>query len=90
MMAQQVKNLHASAGDTGDVGSIPRLGRSPGEEDGNPVQYSCLGNPTDRERSLVGYSPWGHKALDMTERVLFFTFFLVYFFFLFLTALIIF
>ena len=32
----------------GDVGSIPGLGRSPGEENGNPFQYSCLENPTDR------------------------------------------
>ena len=29
----------------GDLGSIPGLGRSPGEENGNPLQYSCLGNP---------------------------------------------
>ena len=33
----------------GDVGSIPGLGRSPGEGNGNPVQYSCLGSPMDRE-----------------------------------------
>ena len=33
---------------TGDVGSIPRLGRSPGEGNGNPLQYSCLGNPMGR------------------------------------------
>ena len=32
----------------GDKGSIPELGRSPGEENGNPLQYSCLGNPTNR------------------------------------------
>ena len=38
-----VKNPFASAGDSGDLGSIPRLGRSPGEGDGNPLQYSCLG-----------------------------------------------
>ena len=44
-----VKNLPANAGDTGDAGLIPGLGRSPGEENGNPFQYSCLGNPTDRE-----------------------------------------
>ena len=41
-----------SASNTRDVartvGSIPRLGRSPGEENGNPLQYSCLGNPTDK------------------------------------------
>ena len=39
-----VKNPPANAGDTGDVGSIPGLGRSPGEGNGNPFQYSCLGN----------------------------------------------
>ena len=40
-----VKNLPANAG---DAGSIPGLGRSPGEENGNPIQYSCLENPMDR------------------------------------------
>ena len=43
-----VKNPRVSAGDAGDVGSIPGSGRSPGEENGNLLQYSCLGNPTDR------------------------------------------
>ena len=76
------KNPPASAGDARDMGSIPGSGRSPGEENGSPLQQACLGNPMDRERSLVGYSPWGHKELDMTELVLFFTLFLVYFFFL--------
>ena len=37
----------ASACNAGDPGSIPRLGRSPGEGNGNPLQYSCLENPTD-------------------------------------------
>ena len=59
-----VKDLPANAG---DVGLIPGLGRSPAEGNGNPLQYSCLENPV--ERSLAGYSPWGHKELDMTERV---------------------
>ena len=40
-----VKNLPANAGDTGP---IPGSGRSPGEGNGNPLQYSCLGNPMDR------------------------------------------
>ena len=40
-----VKNLPANAG---DKGSIPGSGRSPGEGNGNPLQYSCLGNPMDR------------------------------------------
>ena len=44
-----VKNPPANAGDAADKGSIPGLRRSPGEGNGNPVQYSCLGNPVDRE-----------------------------------------
>jgi len=43
-----VKNSPANAGDTRDVGSIPGLERSPGEGNGNLLQYSCLENPTDR------------------------------------------
>ena len=42
------KNLPANAGDTTDPGSIPGSGSSPGVGYGNPLQYSCLGNPTDR------------------------------------------
>ena len=41
-MAQTVKNLPA-----GELGLIPEPGRSPGEENGNPLQYSCLDNPMD-------------------------------------------
>ena len=41
----EVKNLPAN---TRDVGSISELGRSPGEGNGNPLQYSCVGNPMDR------------------------------------------
>ena len=44
-----VKNLLVSAGDVGGVGLSPRSGRSPGEGDDNSLQYSCLGNPKDRE-----------------------------------------
>ena len=44
-----VKNPLANAGDVGDVGSIPGLGRSPGKENGNPLQYSCLENSMDRK-----------------------------------------
>ena len=43
-----VKNPPANAGDTGDVGSIPGSGRSPGTGNGNPLQYSCLQNSMDR------------------------------------------
>ena len=39
-----VKNLSTNAEDEGDVSSIPGLGRSPGEGNGNSLQYSCLGN----------------------------------------------
>ena len=38
---------HLSACNAGDLGSIPGLGRAPGEGNGNPLQYSCLENPTD-------------------------------------------
>ena len=43
-----VKNPTANAGDAGDTGSIPGLGRSPGVGSGNLLQYSCLKNPIDR------------------------------------------
>ena len=43
-----VENPPANAGDTGDVGLITGSGRSPGGGNGNPFQYSCLGNPMDR------------------------------------------
>ena len=48
------------------MGSIPGSGRSPGGENGNPLQYSCLENHHG-QRSLVGCSPWGGKELDMSE-----------------------
>ena len=47
-MVLVVKKLPANAGDTKNAGSIPRLGRSPGGRQGNPLQHSCLENPTDR------------------------------------------
>ena len=53
----------ASASNAGDLGLIPGWGRSPGEGNGNPLQYSCLENPMD------GGSPRGRKELDMTERL---------------------
>ena len=48
-----VKNPPANGEDTGDVGFIPGLRRSPGEENGNLLQYSCLENPIDRGRATV-------------------------------------
>ena len=53
-MAQVVKNLSANAGDTRDAGSIPGLGRSSEGGEGNPLQYSCLGE-SHGQRSLAGY-----------------------------------
>ena len=46
-----VKNPPASTGDTRDVGLVPESGRSPGGENGNPLQYSCLENSMDKEAS---------------------------------------
>ena len=60
-----VKNPPANAGDTGDSGSIPGLGRSPGGGNGNSLQYSCL-EKSHGQRNLAGYSLWGHKESDMT------------------------
>ena len=51
-----------SAFNAGDPGLIPGLGRSPGEENGYPLQYSCQENSMD-------YSPWGCKESDTTERL---------------------
>ena len=47
-MVLLVKNPPANAGDIRDLGSVPGLGRSPGEGNGYPFQYSCLENPMDR------------------------------------------
>ena len=49
-----------SACNAEDQGSVPGLGRSPGEGNSNPLQYSCLENPHG-QRNLVGYSSWGQK-----------------------------
>ena len=43
-----VKNLSTNAGEAREAGSIPRSGRSPGVGNGNPLQYSCLGNSMER------------------------------------------
>ena len=59
-MAPVVKNTPANAGDTRETGLIPALGRSPGGGHGNPLQYSFLENPMEREA-------WGHKESDTTE-----------------------
>ena len=69
----QVKNPSADAGNTRDLGSIPGLRRSPGEGKGNPLQYSCLENPTDRgawraivhgaSKSQTWLSNWTHTHI---------------------------
>ena len=61
-------NGEESACNAGDPDSIPGLGRSSGEGNGNPLQYSCLENSTDRGPWQV-YSPWGHKESDMIEQL---------------------
>ena len=55
----------------GDLGLIPGLERSPGGGHGNPLQYSWLENPTDREAHQAPglLCPWGHEASDTTERL---------------------
>ena len=64
---QRAKNPTASAGDIRNAGLIPELGRSPGERNGNPLQYYCLENPMDRGawRATVH----GVAELDMTEQL---------------------
>ena len=52
-----VKNPPANAGDARDLGLVPRSGRPSGIENGNPLQYSCLENPMDRE---PGWQRVGH------------------------------
>ena len=55
----------ASVYNVGDLGSIPGSGIFPGEENGNPLQYSCLENPMDEE----AWCPWGLKELNTTEQL---------------------
>ena len=61
-------NGKESACSVGDLGSIPGFGRSPGGGHGDQLQYSCLEN-LHGQRGLVGYSPWGHKESDTSERL---------------------
>ena len=67
-----VKNTLANAGDTGELGLIPGSRRSLGEGNGNPLQYSCLGNLMDRGAWQATGGPWGHKESDTTERLILF------------------
>ena len=55
-----------SACNAGDLGLIPGSGRSPGEENGNPLQYSCLENPTNRgpwQATVHGFAKVGHDLV---------------------------
>ena len=63
-----VKNPPVNAGDPGDAGSIPRLERSNAAGNGNPPQYSCLGNPMNREAdcSMPGF-PVLHYLLELAQ-----------------------
>ena len=65
MVAQRVTY---NAGPQRDLGLIPGSGRSPGDGNGNPLQYSFLKKSHGR-RSLVGYSPWCHKEPHTTEQL---------------------
>ena len=69
LVALVVKNLPANGGDSGNVGSVPGSGRSPGEGNSNPLQHSCLENSMDRGAwwAIV----WGRKESDMTEQLAF-------------------
>ena len=62
----QLEGLSSSREKNKQINKVlfPRSRRSPGVGNGNPLQYSCLVNPMDR--SLVGYSPWGRKEVDIT------------------------
>ena len=65
-MVLLVKNMPVNAGDVKDTDSIPGSGRSPGEGNGNPLQHS---EEFHEQRCSVGYSPRGHKELDMTSNL---------------------
>ena len=64
--ASVVKKPPTKALNSGDASSIPRLGRSSGEGNGNPLQFSHL-EKSHRQGSLVGYSPWGSQRVLETE-----------------------
>ena len=61
-------HVKESVCNVGDPGSIPGLGRSPGDGNGNPLQCILPGE-FHGQRSLVGYNSWGHKELDTNEQL---------------------
>jgi hypothetical protein len=87
-VAHWVKNPPANAGDLRDSGSIPGLGRSPGGEPGNPLEYSCLENPMERGawqatvhrvtesaglKRLSTHAQWLHNLANMLKFIKFYT-----------------
>ena len=72
LMDQQVKNPSPSAGDIRDAGLIPGSGRSFGGGNGNPLQYSCLKNPMDRDAWWVTVpgvtKSWTRLSTPVCER----------------------
>ena len=76
-----VKNMPAYIGDASNSGSIPASGRSPGGENGNPLQYSCLGNPIDKGawcglQSMGLQSMTGYTCVTSMSSFVFFCFLL--------------
>ena len=71
-----VKNPPANAENTGDAGSVPRLGRSFGGGNGNPLWYSCLGSPMDREACQstvhVVTKSWTQLSMQESTQVFFY------------------
>ena len=66
-----VKNPPANAGDVGDPGSVPGLGRFPGGGNGNPLQYACLENSMDRgvwRTTVMGSQRFGNNC---TNRIIY-------------------
>ena len=57
-----IKNLSDNAGDARDAGSISGWGRAPGVGNGNPLQYSCLGNPMNRGGRWVTVHGFGKES----------------------------
>ena len=71
-----VKNPFANAGDARDTGSIPGLGRSPGEGKSSPLQYSCLGNPMHKEAGglqSMGLQRIRHDLATEQQSIIFYT-----------------
>ena len=69
-----VKNGPANAEDTRDVGMIPESGRSPGEGNGNPLQYSCLENPMDRGAWWAAFHGVSKSRVQLTTHTFIYLF----------------